>query len=48
MALPDIIVEAQKVVSDLQALPPLPPADPIVSITVTTQSGATQTFVPQS
>jgi hypothetical protein len=46
--LQDITAEAQQLVVDLQALPPAPAADPVVSITVTLQSGATQTFVPQS
>jgi hypothetical protein len=46
--LQDITAEAQQLVIDLQAIVPTPVADPIATITVTFQSGATQTFVPQS
>jgi hypothetical protein len=35
------------IVAALQAIVPTPAIDPIVTLTVTTQSGATQTFVPQ-
>lgn len=43
-----LLADAQQVVTDIQALIPTPTADPIATITVTTQSGATQVFVPQS
>lgn len=43
-----LLADAQAVVADIQALTPVPANDPVVSITVTLQSGATQTFVPQA
>ena len=54
--LAEAVVEAQTLVTDLQALEavpvptpvPTPVSDPIVSITVTHQSGATQEFVPKA
>lgn len=42
-----IIAELQAVIAELQIPVPTPAADPIVSITVTTESGATIEFVPK-
>lgn len=40
------LADTQQVVADIQALVPTPSVDPIVSITVTFQSGATANFTP--
>jgi hypothetical protein len=46
-ALDAVVAGVTQAIADLQAFT-APAADPVVSITTTTESGATATFVPQA